>query len=71
MHGPLAEARLAYGPSQIRVLKPGDMVRCAVTGKAIPLEDLRYWSCERQEPYASAEAALEAEEAARRRRAGK
>ncbi|HKG81625.1 MAG TPA: DUF2093 domain-containing protein, partial [Beijerinckiaceae bacterium] len=31
---------------------------CAVTGEAIPLDQLRYWSVERQEAYASPEAVL-------------
>jgi hypothetical protein len=31
-------------------------VRCAVTGVAIPLEELRYWSVDLQEPYATPEA---------------
>jgi hypothetical protein len=44
------------------VLVPGDHVVCAVTRQPIPLGDLRYWSVERQEPYASAEIALKAEE---------
>lgn len=54
-------ARLHYLPGTFRVLSPGDHVVCAVTQRAIPLESLRYWSIERQEPYASAEASLEAE----------
>jgi hypothetical protein len=48
-------ATLIYGPSAFRVVKPGRYVLCAVTGQPIALEDLRYWSAERQEPYASAE----------------
>jgi hypothetical protein len=48
-------ATLLYGPSGFRVIKPGRHVLCAVTGQPIALEDLRYWSAERQEPYASAE----------------
>lgn len=52
------EARLRYGPNGFRVLSPGDHVRCAVTGVAIPLEDLRYWSVARQEAYADAELSL-------------
>jgi hypothetical protein len=44
-----------------RVLSPGDHVICAVTGQPIPLDDLRYWSVERQEAYASAEASVQAE----------
>jgi hypothetical protein len=35
----------------------GSHVLCAVTGEQIPLEALRYWSVERQEPYASCEIA--------------
>lgn len=54
-------ARLHYLPGTFRVLSPGDHVVCAVTQRPIPLESLRYWSIERQEPYASAEASLEAE----------
>ena len=48
-------ATLIYGHNAFRVVKPGKFVLCAVTGEAIPLEALRYWSVERQEPYASPE----------------
>ena len=54
-------AKLHYLPGTFRVLSNGDHVTCAVTGQAIPLDRLRYWSVERQEPYASAEASLKAE----------
>jgi hypothetical protein len=54
-------ARLHYLPGTFRVLSSGDHVVCAVTGRPIALDALRYWSIERQEPYASAEASLEAE----------
>ncbi len=47
-------ARLVYGPNGFRMLASGDHVVCARSGIAIPLEDLRYWSVDRQEPYASA-----------------
>ncbi len=50
-------ATLLYGPNGFRVVKPGKFVTCAVTGEAIPLEELRYWSVERQEPYCSPEIA--------------
>ena len=50
-------ATLIYGPSGFRVVKPGRFVTCAVTGEPIALEELRYWSVERQEPYASPEIA--------------
>ena len=52
------EAHLEYGGGDFRVITPGDFVRCAVTGAPIPLEDLRYWSVELQEAYASAEISL-------------
>lgn len=48
-------AKLVYGPSDFRMLSNGTFVTCAVTGEEIPLEQLRYWSAERQEAYASAE----------------
>ena len=53
-------ARLHYMANGFRVLASGDHVLCAVTGQAIALEDLRYWSVARQEPYASADIATRA-----------
>jgi hypothetical protein len=50
-------ATLIYGPNGFRVVKTGRFVVCAVTAEAIPLEELRYWSVERQEPYRSPEIA--------------
>ena len=52
------EAEIRYLDGDFRVVRPGAFVRCAVTGAAIPLEELKYWSVERQEPYASPEAVL-------------
>ena len=52
------EAKLRYLDGEVQVLTRGDFVRCAVSGRVIPLEDLRYWSVERQEPYADAAASL-------------
>lgn len=54
------EARLRYLDHDYVVLKPGNFVRCAVTGQPIPLDDLKYWNVDRQEPYADAEAAHQA-----------
>jgi len=48
-------AKLHYMPNGFRPLTAGDHVLCAVTGEAIPLDELRYWSVERQEPYATAQ----------------
>ena len=50
-------ATLIYGPNSFRVVKPGRFVVCAVSGEPIPLENLRYWSVERQEAYAGPELA--------------
>lgn len=55
MHDPRSPAGLAvlrYGTPDFDVIKPGAYVLCAVSGRRIPLEALRYWSVERQEPYA-------------------
>lgn len=53
-------ARLHYMANQFRVLASGDHVICAVSGERIPIDELRYWSVARQEPYASAEIATRA-----------
>lgn len=60
------EAKIHYLDGTFRLLSAGDHVRCAVTGVTIPLDELRYWSVARQEPYADAVASHEAE-----RRAGR
>ncbi|HKG75968.1 MAG TPA: DUF2093 domain-containing protein [Beijerinckiaceae bacterium] len=52
------EAVVEYLDGNLRIVKPGSYVRCAVTGERIPLEQLKYWSVERQEAYASPEAVL-------------
>jgi hypothetical protein len=53
------EAEVRYLDGDFRVIRPGGYVRCAVTGVPIPLEELRYWSVERQEAYASPHAVLQ------------
>ena len=50
------EAEVRFLDGDFRVVKPGAFVRCAVTGVPIPLEELKYWSVELQEAYASPEA---------------
>jgi hypothetical protein len=52
-------ATLRYGPNGFRVMQPGSYVLCAVSGQRIAVEALRYWSAERQEPYASADIATQ------------
>ncbi len=53
------EADVKYLDGDFRVVRPGSFVRCAVTGVPIPLEELRYWSVDLQEPYATPEAVLQ------------
>jgi hypothetical protein len=59
------EAKVRYLDGDFQILSPGSHVICAMTGRRIPLDELRYWSVARQEPYADVATSLEAE-----RRAG-
>src|SRR5262249_5612364 len=52
------EAEVKYLDGDFRVVRPGAFVRCAVTGLPIPLEELKYWSVDLQEAYATREAVL-------------
>ena len=52
------EAVVEYLDSNLRLVKPGAFVRCAITGEPIPLDQLKYWSVEHQEAYVSPEAVL-------------
>jgi hypothetical protein len=53
------EAVVEYLDGDLRVVRPGAFVRCAVTNVAIPMEELRYWSVDLQEAYSSREAVLQ------------
>ena len=53
------EATLRYLDADYQVVVQGEFVRCAVTGKPIPLDQLKYWDVERQEPYVDATVSLE------------
>lgn len=55
----LGEAEIRYLDGDFRVVRPGTFVRCAVTGVAIPVEELRYWSVDLQEAYVSPEAVMQ------------
>ncbi len=57
------EAEVRYLDGDFRVMRPGAFVRCAVTGAEIPLEELRYWSVDLQEAYASPQAVLQRQRA--------
>jgi hypothetical protein len=53
-------ARLHYMANGFRLLVHGDHVLCAVSGVPIPLDELRYWSVIKQQPYATPEIATKA-----------
>ncbi len=53
------EALLRYKPNELEVVSDGSFVRCAVTGKPIPLASLRYWNVALQEAYCDAQTALQ------------
>ena len=53
------EAKVQYLDGDFRVVSPGTYVLCAVTGAQIPLDELKYWSVDRQEPYATPTAVLD------------
>ena len=55
------EARIEFVDGEYRVIRPGAFVLCAVTGEPIPVEELRYWSVDRQEAYSSPAAAMKRE----------
>ena len=38
-------AKIKYLPNNFEVIKDGDHVICAISGKKIPLEKLNYWNC--------------------------
>ena len=54
------EAQIRYLDGDYPIVRTGNFVRCAITGRPILLQDLMYWSAEHQEPYVDAAAALEA-----------
>ena len=55
------EAKVEYLDGDFRILRPGAYVHCAVTGDPIPLDELRYWSVDRQEAYATPSASIKRE----------
>tara|TARA_B100000575_G_C23138582_1_gene662056 strand:+ start:1933 stop:2127 length:195 start_codon:yes stop_codon:yes gene_type:complete len=46
-------AKLKYLPNSFNIIDNGDYVICSVSGKKILLENLNYWSVEKQEAYFS------------------
>jgi len=55
------EAKIKYLDGDFQVISPGPFVRCAVTGKPIPVDDLKYWSVARQEAYVDVNASYQRE----------
>ncbi|MDP8916866.1 MAG: DUF2093 domain-containing protein [Pseudomonadota bacterium] len=51
-------AVLRYDTPDFEVIEPGSYVLCAVSGRRIALQALRYWSPELQEAYAGPEEVL-------------
>ena len=41
-------AKLIFNPNNFEVIKEGDYVVCAFSGKNIPLNNLTYWNVELQ-----------------------
>ena len=46
-------AKLKYLPNNFDIIKEGDHVICAVSGKKISLQNLNYWNVDEQEAYFS------------------
>ena len=59
------QAKVRYLDGDFQVILPGTHVICAVTGETIPLDELKYWSVARQEPYVDVAASFAAEQRAR------
>jgi hypothetical protein len=55
----LGEAQVQYLDGDFRVTSPGTYVKCAVTGVQIPLDELKYWSVDLKEAYASPTAVVQ------------
>ena len=52
---PQREAKLKYLDGDFQIVKEGEFVRCAVSGAAIRIDDLRYWNVDKQVAYHSAD----------------
>ncbi len=53
------EAKLQYLDGDYRLISPGSYVVCAVTGMRVPLDELKYWSVDLQEAYATPQAVID------------
>ncbi len=50
---------MRYLDSDFQIMVQGDFVRCAVSGKPITIDQLKYWDVELQEAYATAEISMQ------------
>ena len=46
-------AKLKFLHNKFEIIKEGDHVICAISGKKIPLQNLNYWNVDDQEAYFS------------------
>ena len=46
-------AKIEYLPNNFKIIKEGDYVICAISGKKISLDQLNYWNVGLQEAYYS------------------
>ncbi|MDQ0454991.1 DUF2093 domain-containing protein [Rhizobium paknamense] len=58
------QATVRYLDADFQIIDPGSYVVCAITGRPITVDELKYWSVDRQEAYVDAGASLEAEKRA-------
>lgn len=58
------QATVKYLDGDFQIMVPGSFVVCAMTGRPITIDELKYWSVDRQEAYVDAAASLEAEKRA-------
>lgn len=55
-----SEAKIKYLDGDFQIQSAGTHVSCAVTGEKIPLDELKYWSVEKQVAYVDIEAVFKA-----------
>ena len=46
-------AKIKYLPNNFQIIDSGDHVVCAISGKKISLDNLKYWNVDLQEAYYS------------------
>lgn len=54
-------AKIRYLDADFQIIVQGSYVVCAITGKTIAIDELKYWSVSRQEAYIDVQASYAAE----------